>query len=72
MQNPIPLGTYRHYKGKLYEVVGFAIHSETLEYMVIYRQLYGECKTWARPLSMWENEIEADGRTVKRFEKVDD
>ena len=38
----IPLGVYRHYKGNLYEVIGFAIHSETLEYMVIYKALYGE------------------------------
>jgi hypothetical protein len=71
-QTPIPLGTYRHYKGKLYDVIGFAIHSETLEDMVIYRQLYGEGKTWVRPLSMWENEIEVDGRTVKRFEKAEE
>jgi hypothetical protein len=40
--NPIPLGTYRHYKGNLYEVVGFAKHSETLEDMVVYKALYGE------------------------------
>jgi len=65
--NPIPLGTYRHYKGNLYEVVGLAKHSETLEEMVVYKALYGECETWVRPLSMWENPIAADGKTVKRF-----
>lgn len=65
---PIPLGVYHHYKGKCYEVVGFAKHSETLEDMVIYKQLYGEGKTWVRPLSMWENPIDIDGRIVKRFE----
>ncbi len=68
--NPIPLGTYRHYKGNLYEVVGFAKHSETLEVMVIYKALYGERGTWVRPLSMWENLIEVDGSIVKRFEYI--
>ncbi len=67
---PIPLGTYRHYKGNLYEVVGFAKHSETLENMVVYKALYGERGTWVRPLSMWENPIEVDGGIVKRFEYV--
>ena len=69
---PIPFGTYRHYKGKQYEVIGFAKHSETLEDMVIYQALYGECGIWVRPLSMWENTIEVDGKTVKRFEYVDE
>ena len=68
--NPIPLGTYRHYKGNLYEVIGFAKHSETLEDMVIYKAPYGERGTWVRPLSMWDNPIEVDGKTVKRFEYV--
>jgi len=67
---PIPLGVYRHYKGNQYEAVGFAKHSETLEDMVIYKALYGEGGTWVRPLSMWENLVEADGKTVKRFEMV--
>ena len=66
----IPLGVYRHYKGNQYEVVGFAKHSETVEDMVIYKALYGERGTWVRPLSMWENPIEVDGKTVKRFEYV--
>ena len=68
--NPIPLGVYRHYKGNQYEVIGFAKHSETLEDMVVYKALYGECGTWVRPLSMWENPIEADGNTLKRFEYI--
>ena len=67
---PIPLGLYRHYKGNLYEVVGFARHSETLENMIIYKALYGERGTWVRPLSMWDNLIEAEGKTVERFEYV--
>ena len=68
--NTIPLGMYRHYKGNLYEVIGFARHSETLEDMVIYKALYGDYGTWVRPLSMWENLIEVDGKTIKRFEKI--
>ena len=68
--NSIPLGRYRHYKGNEYEVVGFAKHSETMEDMVIYKALYGDFGTWVRPLSMWENPIEADGKTVTRFEYI--
>ena len=70
--NTIPLGIYRHYKGNKYEVIGFAKHSETLEDMVIYKALYGDGGTWVRPFSMWENLIEVDGKTVKRFEKKED
>ena len=69
-KSSIPLGIYRHYKGNKYEVIGFAKHSETLEDMVIYKALYGENGIWVRPLSMWENLIEIDGKTVKRFEFV--
>ena len=66
----IPLGIYRHYKGNQYEVIGFAKHSETLEDMVIYKALYGVGGTWVRPLAMWDNQIEVDSKTVKRFEYV--
>ena len=66
----IPLGIYRHYKGNEYEVIGFSKHSESLEDMVIYKALYGDGGIWVRPLSMWENPIEIDGDTVKRFEYV--
>jgi hypothetical protein len=68
--NPISLGTYRHYKGNEYEVIGFSKHSETLEDMVIYKPLNDESGTWVRPLSMWENAIMVDGKTVKRFEYI--
>lgn len=67
----ISLGKYRHYKGNTYEVTGFATHSETLEEMVIYKALYGDGKTWARPASMWnEDVILPDGTAVKRFQKI--
>jgi len=67
----IKRGVYRHYKGNEYEVIGFAKHSETLEEMIVYKALYGECETWVRPLSMWENLIEVGGKTVKRFEYIE-
>jgi len=70
--NPIRLGIYRHYKGNEYEVFGFAKHSETLEDMVIYKSLYGEGSTWVRSLSMWDNPIKLNGKTVKRFEYIED
>jgi hypothetical protein len=68
--NPTPLGIYRHYKGNQYEVIGYAKHSETLEDMVIYKALYGEHGTWVRPASMWNELVETDGKTVKRFEYI--
>ncbi len=63
----IKLGRYRHFKGKEYEVLGLAKHSETLEEMVIYRALYGNHDIWVRPLSMWNETVERNGITVKRF-----
>ena len=60
-------GVYRHYCGNLYIVEDIGIHSETLEKMVIYRELYGENKIWIRPLSMFLEEVE--GKDQKhRFE----
>ena len=67
----LKLGRYRHFKGGEYEVIGTATHSETLETYVIYRALYGEGKTWIRPLSMWNETVEKDGKTIKRFEYID-
>ena len=66
----IPLCVYRHYQGNEYEVIGFSKHSETLEDMVIYKALYSGGGTWVRPLSMWDNLIEINGKTVKRFEYI--
>ena len=60
-------GRYRHFKGREYEVIGVAKHSETLEEMVVYRQLYGEHGLWVRPASMWEETVERDGKTFRRF-----
>ena len=65
-------GRYRHFKGREYEVIGVAKHSETLEEMVVYRQLYGEHGLWVRPASMWEETVERDGKTYKRFTYIGD
>lgn len=67
---PTP-GRYRHYKGGEYEVMDLARHSETLEPVVVYRPLYGEGGWWVRPAAMWSEELAlADGRRVKRFERL--
>lgn len=67
---PVRLGRYRHYKGKEYEVIGVARHSETLEEMVVYRALYGERGLWVRPRGMFCEMVEVGVRKVSRFEFV--
>ena len=64
-------GRYRHFKGNEYEVLYLARHSETLEEMVVYRALYGERGVWVRPASMWNEIIERDGKTFRRFTKIE-
>jgi len=61
---------YRHFKGKEYLVLHVAKHSETLEDMVVYQALYGEMGIWVRPLKMFMDKKEVEGRLVKRFEKI--
>ena len=61
-------GRYRHFKGREYEVLFTAQHSETEEQMVVYRALYGERKIWVRPVSMWNKVVEVNGERKKRFE----
>ncbi len=60
-------GRYRHFKGKEYELIGLARHSETMEEMVVYRPLYGEGGLWVRPASMWNEQVERDGYKGPRF-----
>ena len=64
---PIPLGIYRHFKGNEYEVIAIAKNSETMEDTVVYRALYGEHEFWVRPLSMWTEIVERDGKRQPRF-----
>ena len=68
----IKKGKYKHFKGKYYEVLDVCKHSETLEEMVIYRTLYGNYDLWVRPLKMFTEKVEVDGKLVDRFEYVDE
>ena len=65
-------GRYRHYKGKEYRVLHVARHSETLELLVVYQTLYGDFSWWVRPLEMFTEFVEVDGKRVRRFEFVTD
>jgi hypothetical protein len=73
------LGRYRHYKGKLYEVLGVVMHTETNEKLVLYRALYeipelheeyGDDPWFVRPFVMFNESVVVDGRTMPRFEYV--
>lgn len=71
----IPPGRYRHYKGREYEVLGMALHSETLEPLVVYRPLYSSPDVpdgtwWVRPAAMFTEMVVADGISKPRFEKL--
>ena len=61
-------GKYRHFKGKEYELIGVATHSETMDPMVVYRALYGEQGLWVRPAAMWTEQVERDGYCGPRFQ----
>ncbi|MCB9758048.1 MAG: DUF1653 domain-containing protein [Candidatus Omnitrophica bacterium] len=68
----IQKGIYEHYKGKRYEVVGQAMHSETLEVFVIYKALYQgdfpQDMLWVRPLTMFQENVVVNGKSVPRFQ----
>jgi hypothetical protein len=70
MSKKLRLGKYEHYTGKQYEVIGLALHSETLEEMVVYRALYGRGDLWVRPLEMFLETIDFNGKKVERFRFV--
>ena len=68
-------GIYEHYKGKQYEVIGIAHHSETLEELVVYRALYdhpqyGKNALWVRPAAMFAETVTINGVEVPRFKKL--
>ncbi|MBQ5708778.1 MAG: DUF1653 domain-containing protein [Anaerotignum sp.] len=65
-------GKYMHYKGKPYRVLGVAKHSETLEEMVVYQQMYGEEGLWVRPLGMFLETVVVEGETVPRFQYIEE
>ena len=64
----LPLGIYKHYKGHEYRLIGFAKHSESLEDLAIYEDIDDSSKWWARPLAMFDEEVEVNGKRLKRFE----
>lgn len=68
MQQVLEPGRYRHYKGGEYQVIGIARHSETDEYLVVYRCLYDNDSLWVRPLAMFMETVLVDGSEVPRFE----
>ncbi|APG24372.1 DUF1653 domain-containing protein [Syntrophotalea acetylenica] len=63
----LPKGIYRHFKGNLYEVLDTARHSETEEWFVVYRALYGDMGVWIRPLANFCETVETDGQSLPRF-----
>lgn len=66
----LKLGKYVHFKGKEYEVLYVGKHTETLEDVVIYRALYGDFGIWVRPLKMFIEKVEIDGKLVDRFKYI--
>ena len=63
-------GKYRHFKGNLYQVIGTALHSETMEPMVVYRALYGEGGLWVRPAAMWNEIVDKETYHGPRFQYI--
>lgn len=66
----VVFGKYQHYSGKYYEVIGIAKHSETLEELVVYKALYDDFQIWVRPLKMFIENVEIDGKVVPRFRLI--
>ncbi len=65
-------GRYRHFKGREYEVLCIARHSEDESPMVVYRPLYNDSGLWVRPVDMWNETVVRDGRTYTRFVRVEE
>ena len=66
----LTLGIYEHYKKKRYIVLGVVVHSETLEELVLYKAMYGKRLKWVRPLDMFLENIEVEGKIIPRFKLV--
>lgn len=75
MQDLVINGRYRHFKGKEYQVIGLAYHSETLEKMIVYQALYDDPKfgdkvLWVRPKNNFLESKSIDGKIVPRFKYI--
>ncbi|MCE2572329.1 DUF1653 domain-containing protein [Motilimonas eburnea] len=68
MKPTLKSGIYQHYKGNRYQVLDLAIHSETEQWMVLYRPLYGAGELWVRPYDMFVENLTIAGEEVPRFE----
>ncbi len=73
--NEIKIGKYQHFKGNLYEVIGVARHSETLEELVVYKALYdsaefGPDSLWVRPKKMFTENVIVKGKEISRFRYI--
>lgn len=66
----IQTGLYKHYKGKLYHLIGISRHTETLEEYCVYQALYDDYALWIRPAQMFFETIEYNGQNVPRFSFV--
>ncbi|MBM3115335.1 DUF1653 domain-containing protein [Jeongeupia naejangsanensis] len=64
---PLQTGRYRHYKNLNYEVIDVVRHSETTEWMVLYRAQYGDFGLWVRPYAMFFEQVVVNGESVPRF-----
>ena len=76
-QDAVKPGIYKHYKGKLYEVIGVGHHTETLEPLVLYRALYdtpdfGSKPLWARPVAMFQETIIFNNVEQPRFTFIEE
>ena len=71
VQEILPPGRFRHYKGRDYEVFGVTHHSESREPLVVYRCLYGDYSLWVRPLAMFQEAVQVGGETIPRFRYVE-
>lgn len=71
MKPSIKLGKYEHYKGNHYEVIDVVRHSETEEWLVLYRPLYGDRGLWVRPFDMFVEQVTVDGKSIPRFRFVE-
>lgn len=61
-------GTYKHYKGGIYHVIGEGLHTETEEKLIFYKDDKGNL--WARPTEMFTSTVEVNGKIVERFKRV--